>query len=193
MWEICRSSFSALIYYHLVEFCRYGVSPFEYALGESGGSLQLAVVNAQIKWPTGPKPSYPEALHQFVSWMLQPQAAVRPRIDDIIIHVDKLIAKFSNWVTTYYGIEQLRHGYTLQAFKTFMCLSCDIWTDQKAIQLYKFLASQCFMCIFFVFGCSLGSRALGLLLFLSFLHNFFTLVIYAMANLPVFSSGFMRA
>ncbi|VVB13679.1 unnamed protein product [Arabis nemorensis] len=75
----------------------YGVSPFEYALGESGGSLQLAIVNAQIKWPNaGPKgSSYPEALHQFVTWMLQPQAAVRPRIDDIIIHVDKLIAKFT--------------------------------------------------------------------------------------------------
>ncbi|CAF2355622.1 unnamed protein product [Brassica napus] len=74
----------------------YGMSPFEYALGESGGSLQLAIVNAQIKWPNaGPKASYPEALHQFVTWMLQPQAAVRPRIGDIIIHVDKLIAKFT--------------------------------------------------------------------------------------------------
>ncbi|KAF9671405.1 hypothetical protein SADUNF_Sadunf12G0044200 [Salix dunnii] len=81
--------------YHFVSF-RYGVSPFEYALGESGGSLQLAIVNAQIKWPAGPKPPYPEALHQFVTWMLQPQLAVRPHIDDIIIHVDKLISKFSN-------------------------------------------------------------------------------------------------
>lgn len=74
---------------------RCGVSPFEYALGESGGSLQLAIVNAQIKWPRGPNPPYPEALHQFVTWMLQPQAAVRPHINDIIIHVDKLMAKFS--------------------------------------------------------------------------------------------------
>ncbi|GAA0158262.1 non-receptor serine/threonine protein kinase [Lithospermum erythrorhizon] len=74
----------------------YGASPFEYALEESGGSLQLAIVNAQIKWPAGPNPPYPEALHQFVKWMLQPQAAVRPRIDDIIIHVDKLISKFSH-------------------------------------------------------------------------------------------------
>ncbi|XP_044466581.1 serine/threonine-protein kinase 16-like [Mangifera indica] len=73
----------------------YGVSPFEYALGESAGSLQLAVVNAQIKWPAGPNPPYPDALHKFVTWLLQPQAAVRPFIDDIIIHVDKLIAKFS--------------------------------------------------------------------------------------------------
>ena len=83
-----------LLHLWLPFFNRYGVSPFEYALGESGGSLQLAIVNAQIKWPAGPKPPYPEALHQFVTWMLQPQATVRPRIDDIIIHVDKLIAKF---------------------------------------------------------------------------------------------------
>ncbi|XP_068642434.1 uncharacterized protein [Aristolochia californica] len=74
----------------------YGVSPFEYALGESGGSLQLAIVNAQIKWPGGPDPPYPEALHQFVTWMLQPQAAVRPHIDDILIHVDKLISKYAS-------------------------------------------------------------------------------------------------
>ncbi|XP_051117004.1 uncharacterized protein LOC127241826 [Andrographis paniculata] len=74
----------------------YGESPFEYALGESGGSLQLAIVNAQIKWPTGPNPGYPDALHQFVTWMLQPQATVRPCINDILFHVEKLITKFSN-------------------------------------------------------------------------------------------------
>ncbi|KAG6386015.1 hypothetical protein SASPL_154899 [Salvia splendens] len=74
----------------------YGESPFEYALGESGGSLQLAIVNAQVKWPAGPNPPYPDALHQFVKWMLQPQATVRPRIDDIMIHVEKLVAKFSD-------------------------------------------------------------------------------------------------
>ena len=92
--------FFIIIFYFFIYGClffnRYGVSPFEYALGESGGSLQLAIVNAQIKWPAGPKPPYPEALHQFVTWMLQPQATVRPRIDDIIIHVDKLISKFLN-------------------------------------------------------------------------------------------------
>lgn len=73
---------------------RYGVSPFEYALGESGGSLQLAIVNAQLKWPTGPSPPYPDALHQFVTWMLQPQPAMRPHINDIVLHVDKLMKKY---------------------------------------------------------------------------------------------------
>ncbi|KAH7528847.1 hypothetical protein FEM48_Zijuj05G0121200 [Ziziphus jujuba var. spinosa] len=97
--KVCRreSSFTALLFglcFALPDIW-YGVSPFEYALGESGGSLQLAVVNAQIKWPTGTNPPYPDALHRFVTWLLQPQATVRPCIDDIIIHVDKLIAKFS--------------------------------------------------------------------------------------------------
>ncbi|EPS73700.1 hypothetical protein M569_01056 [Genlisea aurea] len=69
----------------------YGDSPFEYVLGESGGSLQLAIANARMKWPS--RPSYPDELRRFVTWMLQPQAAARPRIGDIITHVDKLISK----------------------------------------------------------------------------------------------------
>ncbi|KAK4726781.1 hypothetical protein R3W88_031698 [Solanum pinnatisectum] len=73
----------------------YGVSPFEYTLEESDESPQLAIVNAQIKWPTEPNAQYPNDLNQFVTWMLQPQATVRPRIDDIVIHVDKLISKYS--------------------------------------------------------------------------------------------------
>eukprot|EP00249_Psilotum_nudum_P013388 c24303_g1_i2 orf=259-891(-) len=72
----------------------YGVSPFEYSLGESGGSLQLAALSGQVKWPSGPDPPYPELLHQFVTWMLQPQVELRPNIEDVTIHVDKLLAKF---------------------------------------------------------------------------------------------------
>ncbi|KAL3676336.1 hypothetical protein R1sor_026284 [Riccia sorocarpa] len=72
----------------------YGVSPFEYSLGDSGGSLQLAAMSGQIKWPAGPNPPYPDALRQFVTWMLQPQPALRPTVEDVCIHVDKLLAKF---------------------------------------------------------------------------------------------------
>lgn len=71
----------------------YGVSPFEYSLGESGGSLQLAAMSGQVKWPEGPKKPYPESLHQFVTWMLKPQVELRPTIEDVLIHVDKLLAK----------------------------------------------------------------------------------------------------
>ncbi|MCO5561871.1 hypothetical protein L7F22_015496 [Adiantum nelumboides] len=71
----------------------YGVSPFEYSLGEAGGSLQLAAMSGQVKWPEGPKKPYLDSLHQFVLWMLKPQVELRPTIDDVVLHVDKLIAK----------------------------------------------------------------------------------------------------
>ncbi|KAM3256314.1 hypothetical protein ACQJBY_049043 [Aegilops geniculata] len=74
----------------------YGKSPFDYELDESAGeSLVTVIKSAQVKWPTETGSSYPDTLCQFVTWMLQPHPAVRPNIDDIIIHVDKLIAKHS--------------------------------------------------------------------------------------------------
>ncbi|KAK8936932.1 3-phosphoinositide-dependent protein kinase 1 [Platanthera zijinensis] len=74
----------------------YGESPFEYVVGETGDSLQLAIMNAQINWPAGSGSPYSDQLHQFVQWMLSPQPAVRPHVGDILIHVDKLITKFSS-------------------------------------------------------------------------------------------------
>ncbi|KAK8962700.1 3-phosphoinositide-dependent protein kinase 1 [Platanthera guangdongensis] len=74
----------------------YGESPFEYAAGETGDSLQQAIMNAQINWPAGSGSPYSDQLHQFVQWMLSPQPAVRPHVGDILIHVDKLITKFSS-------------------------------------------------------------------------------------------------
>lgn len=73
---------------------RYGMSPFENALGEQVESVQLAVMSNNVNWPPGPNPPYPETLRQFVTWMLQPSIASRPSIEDICIHIDKLIAKF---------------------------------------------------------------------------------------------------
>ncbi|KAJ4791857.1 Serine/threonine-protein kinase 16 [Rhynchospora pubera] len=74
----------------------YGKSPFDYEIDESEGGLKSAVKSAQIKWSEGPNPAYPDLLRQFITWMLQPQPAIRPTIDDIIIHVDKLIVKYSS-------------------------------------------------------------------------------------------------
>ncbi|KQJ86938.1 probable serine/threonine-protein kinase DDB_G0291350 [Brachypodium distachyon] len=74
----------------------YGKSPFDYELDESAGETLVKVIkSAQVKWSTETGSSYPDALRQFVTWMLQPQPTVRPHIDDIIFHVDKLIAKYS--------------------------------------------------------------------------------------------------
>lgn len=72
----------------------YGVSPFEYVL-DSGGSLQLAITNVQIRWPAAASSPFPESFHRFVNWMLQPQPSIRPFIDDVILHVDKLILNSS--------------------------------------------------------------------------------------------------
>ncbi len=77
---------------------RYRESPFEYVLGESGGSLQLAVMSGQVKWPPGPTPPYPDTLRQFVTWMVQPQITMRPHLEDVSIHIDKLLASFGTGV-----------------------------------------------------------------------------------------------
>jgi len=74
----------------------YGVSPFEYVPFETEEDMKVAITTVDIKWPSGPDPPYPESLRQFVKWMLQPQPSIRPNIDDIIIHVDKLISKFTS-------------------------------------------------------------------------------------------------
>lgn len=71
----------------------YGMSPFEYALNEQGGSLHLAAISGVVKWPPGPHPPYPEALHKFVTWMLTPTPGSRPYIQDVCLHVDKLITE----------------------------------------------------------------------------------------------------
>jgi serine/threonine kinase 16 len=52
-------------------------------------------MSGQIRWPSGPKKPYQDSLHQFVTWMLKPQVELRPTIDDVIIHIDKVLAKFS--------------------------------------------------------------------------------------------------
>jgi hypothetical protein len=51
--------------------------------------LQLAIMNTQVKWPVVPTP-YPGALHKFVTWMLQPQPAMCPDINVVLLHVKKL-------------------------------------------------------------------------------------------------------
>ncbi|XP_062199706.1 uncharacterized protein LOC133902131 [Phragmites australis] len=73
----------------------YGKSPFDELDESAGESLHAVIKSAQIKWPTEAGFSYPDSLRQFIIWMLQPHPAIRPHIDDIIIHVDKLITKYS--------------------------------------------------------------------------------------------------
>eukprot|EP00897_Mesotaenium_endlicherianum_P004543 jgi/Mesen1/4116/ME000216S03371 len=71
----------------------YGQNPFEYSLGEAGGSLQLAAMSGQVKWPAPSNPPYPESFHSLVTWMLQTNIALRPSVGDVCLHVERLMAK----------------------------------------------------------------------------------------------------
>ncbi|EFJ07707.1 hypothetical protein SELMODRAFT_185952 [Selaginella moellendorffii] len=70
----------------------YCVSPFEHSLGEAGGSLQLASMSGQIKWPS--TPPYPRSFHKLVSWMVEPRVANRPDVEAVIAVVTKMLSKF---------------------------------------------------------------------------------------------------
>ena len=73
-------------------YTMYGVSPFESALGEAGGSIALAVMNGRVGWPRDPPRRYPEALHQLVLKCLETNPAVRPHIHGILESVESLAA-----------------------------------------------------------------------------------------------------
>ncbi|GBG85161.1 hypothetical protein CBR_g39726 [Chara braunii] len=71
----------------------YYLSPFERSLGESGGSLALAVISGKVLWPSfSGDPPYPETFHSLVSWMLKPTPQLRPYVGDVILHAEKLLA-----------------------------------------------------------------------------------------------------
>lgn len=69
------------------------MSPFEVTLGEAGGSVQLAVMSGNIKWPPPARPPYPQALHDLVTWMVQTDPAKRPYVKDVIQKIDAMLAK----------------------------------------------------------------------------------------------------
>ena len=70
---------------------RYGQSPFEYSLGESGGSLQLAVMSGQVKWPDkGKGVPYPDSFRQLATKMMHVDITSRPFVPEILRHLEEL-------------------------------------------------------------------------------------------------------
>lgn len=69
---------------------RYGLSPFEHALGESGGSVQLAVLSGSIRWPRSSP--YPEGLHRLVDWMVQRDVRQRPTALAVMQRAEAMLA-----------------------------------------------------------------------------------------------------
>ncbi|BDA48777.1 Serine/threonine-protein kinase 16 [Coccomyxa sp. Obi] len=75
----------------LLYFTMYGVSPFERAMGEAGGSLLLAVMNAKVSFPSADQ--YPEELRSLVTYCLTTDPAARPFVDDVIARVQDLLIR----------------------------------------------------------------------------------------------------
>lgn len=63
----------------------YGQSPFEANMNEQGGSMALAVLNGQFKFPTDPQLDrlYGQGLRDFISWMLSINPIQRPDIHQV--------------------------------------------------------------------------------------------------------------
>ncbi|KAI8069565.1 kinase-like domain-containing protein [Gongronella butleri] len=73
----------------------YGQSPFEAGMNEQGGSIALAVLNGQFRFPSDPELAqlYSPAINDLVSWMLVTEPDVRPDIHQVIDKVKSLLER----------------------------------------------------------------------------------------------------
>ncbi|CAG8463581.1 1674_t:CDS:2 [Acaulospora morrowiae] len=67
----------------------YGKSPFENSLSEQGGSIRLAVLSNQFKFPEQDR--YSQEFRDLISFMLKVDPKQRPDIDQVIERVDGLL------------------------------------------------------------------------------------------------------
>ncbi|DBB02259.1 TPA: hypothetical protein ACH3X3_011281 [Trebouxia sp. C0006] len=73
----------------LLYFMMYGISPFERAVNEAGGSLALAVINNKLWWP--PQDRHTEELRMLVQFCLNSDSQTRPYVGDIISKAKALL------------------------------------------------------------------------------------------------------
>uniref|UniRef100_A0A1D1YPK8 non-specific serine/threonine protein kinase n=1 Tax=Anthurium amnicola TaxID=1678845 RepID=A0A1D1YPK8_9ARAE len=64
----------------------YGSSPFDNSINEQGGSIALAVLNAQFRFPANDK--YSQEFKDLISFMLKVEPKERPDIHQVIAKVD---------------------------------------------------------------------------------------------------------
>ena len=60
----------------------YAVSPFERVLGQTGGSLALAVANGTVQWPA--EGSWSDSMRKLVLYCLTLDAQKRPSVDMVL-------------------------------------------------------------------------------------------------------------
>lgn len=71
----------------------FGQSPFEVSL-DGGGSVALAVLNNQYKFPEGSP--YSPKVNDIINWMLTTNPANRPSVKEVIVKLDELLSTGSN-------------------------------------------------------------------------------------------------
>lgn len=71
----------------------YGQSPFEVNM-DQGGSVSLAVLNNQYKFPEGSE--YSKELNDTIRWMLTANPTTRPNIHEVLTKMDELLNRTSN-------------------------------------------------------------------------------------------------
>eukprot|EP00898_Chlorokybus_atmophyticus_P004514 jgi/Chlat1/5063/Chrsp33S05069 len=69
-----------------------GMSPFEYSLGEAGGSLALAAIGGRVKWPPAVQKRYPQMMLDLVPWILDVHFSSRSNITDAIGRMRSVLA-----------------------------------------------------------------------------------------------------
>ncbi|KAF7725790.1 hypothetical protein EC973_009407 [Apophysomyces ossiformis] len=71
----------------------YGQSPFEMNMNEQGGSIALAVLNGQFKFPSGKEDLYSKDFQDLITWMLTVDPKARPDIHQVIEKLDNLLSR----------------------------------------------------------------------------------------------------
>ncbi|KAG0165325.1 hypothetical protein DFQ30_008609 [Apophysomyces sp. BC1015] len=70
----------------------YGQSPFEMNMNEQGGSMALAVLNGQFKFPSASESLYSQEFRDLITWMLTVDPKARPDIHQVIAKLDVLLS-----------------------------------------------------------------------------------------------------
>merc|ERR1712147_404496 len=75
-------------------YLAYGESPFEYAGGEAGGSIALAVMSGKVEWPAADRAVVEEAdlatLRPLIEYCLERDPRARPTCDEVVLRVEQI-------------------------------------------------------------------------------------------------------
>lgn len=74
----------------------YGSSPFDNNINEQGGSIALAVLNAQFRFPPTEQDKYSPEFKDLISFMLKVDPKDRPDIHQVIAKVDTQLEQLSS-------------------------------------------------------------------------------------------------